>query len=255
MRIFILHPSAFILPLLLLLSGCGKDWTAPPTAAATPPQTTLPRLPIRQAIAASESRINTYRVLEGDRSDGTISHTTIPWDMETATWRTYESGGGHVQFRLLPDAGYALTEMHSPRNAATILFDQPLILAPAEIPFREPHTHTATFQGWARGWSPRRGTITVTTEFLGLEDTTVPIGTFIECAIVQAHIRITLPYGLSLTIDHRQWLHPAVGDVRREVHGRLAWAGLGVRRYHRVLELIKTEPLDAMKRQEMIGEG
>jgi hypothetical protein len=251
--------------LLVTLAGCGKNWSDIPATGLDEPQVDLPRIPIAQVIAASEGRLNTYAVFEGDQPDGRISHTTIPWNKEVAkedggkpeprTWRSYETKGSYVEFQLLPQTGYALTRIHNPRNEATIIFDEPLVVIPPVIALDDPHTHHAAFEGWAKGWSQRRGTITVTTRYLGLQDATTPLGHFERCARVDALVRIRLPYGFSLTMNQRQWLHPQYGDIVREIDGRLSWSMIGVKRLHRRLELIETAPLDEAVRLEMVERG
>jgi hypothetical protein len=246
--------------LLVVLAGCGKNWGEIDAVGLDEPRMELPRLPMAQAIAASVGRLNNYAVFEGEEPNGRIAMTTIPWDSDTGdgerqTWRTYETKGSYVEFQLIPQSGYALTRIHNPRNEATIVFDEPLLVAPSVIALDEPYSHALGFEGWARGWSRRRGTITVTTRYLGLQDVTVPLGHVANCARLDALVRIRLPLGFALRMNHRQWLHPVYGDVVRDIDGRISWSMIGVRTFHRRLELIETAPLDEQTRREMVERG
>jgi len=250
-----LFPTLLAL-LVLALPGCGKRWGDLERLDTSAPRVDVRELDTARALLANVEILNTYDTYEDGRLTGQLSRTVIPWDMETRTWRNYESDGSYVELREIPDRGLAVTTAHNHSFDTWIVFAEPLLFAPRIMTLEQETTITdSKFDTWAKGWSRRRGSLNVTSRYLGLEDVTVPLGRVRDCARVDAIFDVRLPFAFNITMNHRQWLHPTYGEVIRDIDGTFGWAGVGMSGFTRRYTLVDSKPLDPAMRQEMIAKS
>jgi hypothetical protein len=247
--------SALLTLLLAALPGCGKRWGDLERLDTSAPRLDTRELNTARALLANVELLNTYDAFEDGRQTGQLARTVIPWDMETRTWRNYESDGSYVELREIPGQGLAVTTAHNRSFDSWIVFDEPVVFAPGIMTIEEPAITEGRFETWAKGWSRRRGSLSVTSRYVGIEDVTVPLGRVSDCARVDATFDVKLPFAFNITMNQRQWLHPEYGEVLRDIDGSFGWAGVGVSGFTRRYTLVSSTELDAMTRQDMISKS
>jgi hypothetical protein len=252
MRFLLLALLTLLLP---VLPGCGKRWGDLERLDTSTPRLDTRELDTAAALLANVERLNTYDSYEDGRQTTQLARTVIPWDMETRTWRNYESDGSYVELREIPGQGLAVTTAHNRSFDSWIVFDEPVLFAPSVMTLETAATTEGRFETWAKGWSHRRGSLTVVSRYTGIEDVTVPLGRVTDCARVDATFDVKLPFGFNVTMNQRQWLHPEYGEVLRDIDGSFSFAGVGVSGFTRRYTLVSSTELDPMTRQEMISKS
>jgi len=244
----LVHPLRFCAVLLILavaLASCAGRSAASKRLGLVEPTPTTQRLNAPAAFLAGVNLLNTYERFSDGNTDDRTTRTIVLQQPDPPLYRAHDDRGNWVEFDLDADGGLKINRAHNTAYGSWIIFQKPLLFAPAGMEQGERFTQETPITTWGDTWTTRTGQLSMTTWFAGVENIETGLGLLADCVRVDSTFKASLTFGLpfTATLNQRQWIHAVHGEVVRDIDGSYGIIGLPVRGFTSRHVLIRSREL------------
>ncbi len=239
--------TAALLLVLAVVAGCGGGTAGDGLAKNAVGRSVLDA---RESFAWGEGTETVFaRFVDGDMREKT-TRALLRAQPGEDHWFGIDGNGSWFEFRFEGD-DLVVVAARNELYASSLFLEPPLRIGRAAMPANEPFGSESEFAA-TRGARRHEGTIASSVFFAGTESADTPMKRFDETVRLDSSFRLGLPFGLGLSIEQRQWLHPLYGEVQKTGAGTLKLLGAPVRTFEFREALVEARPLPADERDRML---